>query len=97
MFNNNNLLKDLFLHEKPVKILLGLRNEGNKSYASSLAKYADCTYSHAVKILESFENLGLITFKKHGRVKYIKLTDEGEQLAFNLESLVKKMEKLSID
>ncbi len=90
----SNSLVDLFLHEKPVKILIGLRNDGNRSYASSLAKYADCTYSHAVKILELFESNGLVSFDKNGRVKYVNLTEEGEQIAFNLDNIVKKFKKM---
>ena len=95
MFKNNDFMKYFFLREKPVKILLGLRNEGNKSYASSLAKYANCTYAHAVKIIDVLEKYGLVDVEKDGRIKYIKLTDEGEEIAFSLEVLSKKLEKLA--
>jgi len=73
------ILDDIFLHEKPVKILVGLKANNNISYASTLAKAADCTYSHTVKILEYFKKIGLVVFEKKGRVKYIKLTKAGER------------------
>lgn len=90
------ILDDIFLHEKPVKILVGLKSNNNISYASTLAKAADCTYSHTVKILEYFKKIGLVVFEKKGRVKYIKLTKSGEDIAEDLENICRKFSKIDV-
>ena len=59
-------------------------------YASVLAKHADCTYSHTVKILNLFNKLGMIKFEKSGPIKRVNLTDTGWDIAHNLEAMVKK-------
>ena len=92
--NESNELIDLILHEKPLKILIGLKQANNKTYPSMLSKFADCTYSHAVKILQVFEKFGIVEFERVGRIKYVSLTDEGEQLAFIIEELYRKMRKM---
>ena len=71
-----------------------MRDARDKTYASTLAKIADCTYSHTVKILEFFRKAGLVMFDKKGRVKYIKLTALGESISNDMDSLFKKLKKL---
>jgi predicted transcriptional regulator len=85
---------EVFLHDKPARILLGMRDSRDRAYASTLAKIADCTYSHTVKILEFFRKAGLVAFEKKGRVKYIKLTSLGETVANDIDSLLKKLKKI---
>jgi predicted transcriptional regulator len=61
-------------------------------YGSVLAKEVDCTYSHAVKILQILEDLKLVEFDKKGRIKLIKLTKKGKEVADaieNIQNLVK--------
>ena len=61
-------------------------------YGSVLAKEVDCTYSHAVKILQTLETLGLVEFEKKGRIKLIKLTKKGKDVADaidNIQNLIK--------
>ncbi|MCK5333367.1 MAG: winged helix-turn-helix transcriptional regulator [Candidatus Aenigmarchaeota archaeon] len=94
MNKQKNALQELFLHDKPVKILMGLSSNGSKSYASVLAKTADCTYSHTVKILDMFKKLGLVQFEKSGRVKHIKLTGTGEDVAQDLASITRRFTKI---
>lgn len=96
MNRKKSVLDELFLHEKPAKILIGLKTDNNRSYASTLAKTADCTYSHTVKILEHFKRIGLVVFEKKGRVKYIKLTKPGEDIANDLENICRKFSKVDI-
>lgn len=94
MSKDPNSAKEVFLHDKPVRILLGMREARDRTYASTLAKIADCTYSHTVKILDFFRKAGLVTFDKKGRVKYIKLTALGDSIANDLDSLFKKLKKV---
>ncbi len=90
-----NDLEDLFLREKPAKIFLGLKTaKDTQIYTTILSKQADCTYSHTVKILNSLNKLGLVEFEKSGRIKTVKLTSDGWDVAHNLEAIMKKFEQL---
>lgn len=68
-------------------ILVALRSNLKNRYGSVLAKEVDCTYSHAVKILQEMEKAKLVAFQKHGRIKTIALTDKGNQIAENIEKI----------
>ena len=78
---------DLFFRRKPAMMLLALKKMNKAKYGSVLAKEVDCTYSHAVKILQILEELGLVIFEKKGRIKIIKLTKRGMQIAEHIESI----------
>jgi len=56
-----------------------------------LAKEVDCTYSHAVKILQTLEELKLVSFEKKGRIKLIKLTKKGLEIAENIDSIRRQL------
>ena len=62
-----------------------------KRYGSLLAKEVDCTYSHAVKILQTLEELKLVDFEKKGRIKLIKLTKKGEEVAEDIDSIRRRL------
>jgi predicted transcriptional regulator len=85
------ILEDLFLREKPARILLALKTSKIPVYATILSKEADCTYSHTIKILNILQNMGLVEFDKKGRIKGVKLTDDGWDIAHNLEAMRKKL------
>ena len=54
---------DIFFRRKPALMLIALKKISRARYGSILAKEVDCTYSHAVKILQTLEKLGLVTFE----------------------------------
>ncbi|MEA3255043.1 MAG: hypothetical protein U9Q22_04335 [Candidatus Altiarchaeota archaeon] len=87
-------IMDLFLHSKPVGIMLRLRNSKGK-YASILSKEIDCTYTHTLKILTQLNEHGLVEFEREGRIKKIGLTSGGDDVAHELEGLVRKLDKVS--
>ena len=87
------VLEELFLRKKPVRLLMNIKL-GNRKYVSILAKETDCTYSHTVKLLDLFRNMGLVEFEKSGRIKYIKMTQDGMDLANDFESVLRKFTKL---
>lgn len=87
---NERVLEDLFLRDKPARILIGLKTAKGTVYATVLSKEADCTYSHTIKILNLFRKLGIVDFEKSGRIKKVVLTDDGWDIAHHLEALVKK-------
>jgi len=78
---------DIFFRRKPALMLVYLKKNTRMRYGSVLAKEVDCTYSHAVKILQTLEELGLVLFEKKGRVKLIKLTKKGKDVADHIEEI----------
>jgi len=83
---------DIFFRRKPALMLVSLKKNNRMRYGSILAKEVDCTYSHAVKILQTLEILKLVEFEKKGRIKLIKLTKKGRDVADaieNIQNLVK--------
>lgn len=93
--DDKNQLEDLFLRQKPAKIFMGLKTSKDKPvYATILSKHADCTYSHTIKILNILKKLGLVDFQKTGRVKTVNLTDDGWDVAHNIEAIMKKFAQL---
>jgi len=80
-------LFDVFFRKKPALMLIALKRSGRVRYGSILAKEVDCTYSHAVKILQGLEKIGLVVFEKKGRIKLIKLTKKGREIADHIEKV----------
>jgi len=77
----------VFIREKPAMMLVNLLNSNSEVYASTLAKSVDCTYSHVVKILQEMEDAGLVSFEKTGRLKILKLTKKGEEVAKHIDAI----------
>ena len=78
---------DIFFRRKPAMMLVSLKKNTRMRYGSVLAKEVDCTYSHAVKILQTLEELKLVEFDKKGRIKLIKLTKRGQEVADSIEKI----------
>ena len=78
---------EVFFRKKPAMILVALRKGGKNRYGSILAKEVDCTYSHAVKILQEMEKSKLVNFEKRGRIKTIILTENGNKIAEYIERI----------
>ncbi len=80
---------DIFFRRKPALMLVSLKKNTRMRYGSILAKEVDCTYSHAVKILQTLEELKLVDFEKRGRIKVIRLTKKGIEVAEAIENIQK--------
>ena len=78
---------DIFFRRKPALMLVSLKKNKRIRYGSILAKEIDCTYSHAVKILQTLEESRLVVFEKKGRIKIVQLTNKGRQVADAIEEL----------
>ncbi len=93
--SKNRKLEEQFLREKPARILLGMKTSKDSTvYATLLSKEADCTYSHTIKILNTFRKYGIVRFEKKGRIKTVMLTDDGWDIAHNLEAMLKKFRQI---
>ena len=78
---------EVFFRKKPAMMLVALKNGNKNRYGSVLAKEVECTYSHAVKILQDMQNAKLVNFEKSGRIKTIKLTDNGMRVAEYIDKI----------
>jgi DNA-binding MarR family transcriptional regulator len=87
MIKKKDDIFEVFFRRKPAMILMALRKNSKNRYGSILAKEVDCTYSHAVKILQEMEKARLVNFEKHGRIKSIELTDNGNRIAEHIEKI----------
>jgi len=74
-------------------MLTSLKSEDIK-YATQVSKAVDCTYSHTVKVLENFRRLGLVVFEKKGRIKIVRLTEDGLDIAHDFEGIRRKFSKM---
>ncbi len=82
---------NIFFRVKPAMMLVGIYNATDDIYASLLAKRIDCTYSHVVKILQEMEKADLISFKKQGRIKLLRLTKSGEKVAEYISNIQREL------
>ncbi len=78
---------EVFFRKKPAMMLVALRNGTKNRYGSILAKEVDCTYSHAVKILQEMQIAKLVDFEKTGRIKTVRLTENGHRVAEHIEKI----------
>ena len=78
---------NIFFREKPAMMLVSLRSSKGSTYASSLAKQVDCTYSHVVKILQEMQKANLVNFEKQGRLKLLTLTKKGSDMAEHIDNI----------
>ena len=83
----NKEIFEVFFRRKPAMILVALRQSKKNRYGSILAKEVDCTYSHAVKILQEMQKANLVSFEKQGRIKTITLTEDGDRIAEHIEKI----------
>jgi predicted transcriptional regulator len=86
------VLPSIFVRPKPIKVLTSLKS--GPKYATILSKEVDLTYSHTVKLLDLFKIYGLVEFEKKGRIKIVKLTTEGQDLAHAFDIAMMKLSKI---
>jgi len=79
------------LYPKQVEVLLNITEKGNL-YVSIIVKKVNCNYLWCSKTLRKFNKLGLVTFEKAGRIKYVYLTEKGKKLQ-SLYSEIKEVLK----
>jgi len=88
-----NDIFDIFIRRKAAKILMVLKNQGERN-CSQLAKEVNCTYSHAARTLNKMKKAKLISFEKPGRTKIIKISKTGIKIAENIEKIKDLFTKL---
>ncbi len=77
----------ILLKDKQARILLSLKNNQQPWHITTLAQACGTTYVHTCNFLKECETLGITTNERHGKIKEIKLTDKGKQVAESLSNI----------
>lgn len=85
-------LENIFFFEKPVRIMILLAGAG-EWHVSKISRKAECTNSHAQKLLGAFKDMGLVSFNKKGRAKFVSLTEKGLEISKSLSSTSSVIQK----
>ncbi len=88
--------KEVILHPKSATVLVSLKEDGKKWYASSLARQSGLSYVYVTEILGIFLKDGLIEFKKEGKIKRVRLTESGLKVANALDELVSRINAIAV-
>jgi predicted transcriptional regulator len=73
--------KKLILKDKQAKVLMYMRTIPQGSTISNISKNCEITYVHTINFINRCTKLGIVSDERHGRIKEIKLTEKGTQLA----------------
>ncbi len=73
--------KSILLMDKQAMVIVALKDQTQNWYISSLAKATGTTYVHACNFLAECEKLGIVQSEMHGKLKTVKLTEKGAQVA----------------
>jgi len=83
--------RDALLRLKNARVLIALKEDGKRWYASNLAKEAGLSYVHVTELLDSFVRDGLVEIKKEGRVRRVLLTENGLKVANAIDELLSRL------
>lgn len=87
--------KEVILHPKSAAVLVSLKEDGKKWYASSLARQSGLSYVYVTEILGIFLKDGLIEVKKEGKIRRVTLTESGLKVANALDELVSRLNSIA--
>ncbi len=81
----------LLFKEKQAKILLAMLGNQQSWYITNLAKITDTTYVHTSRFLKKCEEAGIVVSEKHGKIKGVKLTEKGAEVANGILGIMKRI------
>ena len=82
---------ELLFKTKQTKILLSLKNNQQPWHITTLSQASGTTYVHTSNFIKRCEELGITVAEKHGKIKEIKLTEKGLQIAGMISSIYAAM------
>ncbi|MDI6884046.1 MAG: hypothetical protein QMD00_02740 [Hadesarchaea archaeon] len=85
-------VSELFLQDKPSKILIYLKKENKPLYTAIISREVDATYAHTLNVLAELKKLKFVSFKESGRIKLVNLTELGSEAAGILISFIDLLE-----
>lgn len=80
-------LKNLLFKRVPLKILMKI-DELDEAYSTTITHEIEGSYSYVVRLVEEFEDLGLVELEERGRKKVIELTQKGERTLDNINQII---------
>ncbi|WP_456369010.1 ArsR family transcriptional regulator [Geoglobus sp.] len=89
-------MEKLFLHEKAVEVLVKIyeaEKNGDYAYPLSISRDVGSPYSYISKVLGVFEENALIESEFEGRIRKVRLTEDGRKVAellIELKNLLKR-------
>ena len=86
-------MKEIFLREKPCRMLLLVYEGGREWSITSLAKASGMVYPHASELLRKLQAGGIVKLEKAGRKIRVTKTEKGKSLAESVESAIEAMKK----
>ena len=85
----------MLVRDKPVRIMIALKEPDTIWYLSKLAKATGTTYVFVTKFISKLEKEGIVTLETKGKKRIVKLTDKGIQVATLFEEIKNKLETKS--
>jgi len=86
--------KEALLHPKTAVVLVSLKEDGKRWYASSLARQANLSYVYVTELLNLFQSDGVVEFKREGKIKRVMLTEKGIRIATAVSELMDRIAQL---
>lgn len=89
-------MEKLFLHEKAVEVLVKIyeaEKNGDYAYPLSISREVGSPYSYISKVLGVFEENALIESEFEGRIRKVRLTEDGRKVAELLIELKKLLNR----
>lgn len=80
-----------FFKEKPVCLLLRLKDTERTWYISTLAKSCNVSALYTRRIIKKFEKLGIVKCEKIGKKRFVKITEKGAVIANMLERIADEL------
>ncbi|MFB6245156.1 MAG: winged helix DNA-binding protein [Candidatus Nanohaloarchaea archaeon] len=87
MGEDDTRVAEFFLNTKPSRMIMALRRQ-EKLNAKKISRKVETTYSHAVRVMNQLEEMGLVRSEKKGRKKNYVLTDKGTGISEALDDIV---------
>jgi len=82
--------KERLLFKKAARILISLRDSSKRWILSNLAKANNATFVYTSRMVDKLAKLGLVKSEKKGKVKEVKLTEDGQKIAEALSTVIEK-------
>ena len=81
------------IRDKPLRILLALKESESVWYLSKLAKATGTTYVFVTKFVSKLEKGGIVAMETKGKKRFPKLTEKGMQIATLFEEIKNKLDR----
>lgn len=85
-------LKELFFNKKTVEILLSMLEDEKPRYPKVIAEEVGSIYPHVFNILKELEEAGIVESYKEGRIRFIRLTEEGKKITEKFKDIYSNLD-----